>query len=765
MSKIKFNPNLFLGKQELDRMQEFLDQSSFREWLIRNSASFGIVDNNQVNTNFKVSPGNSPATITIDSNSMAIDKLGQLISHKPTVQRDISIPLPNEYYWVKISYNASPIENGTVSIDSNGNLTGVGTSFLKVLRGLPNFPSRVKFHGSSLNTGEYVVNDVINDNNVVLQGAFQTEANLQYSVWGTFTPGHIANSLDANPFQYDNVTITLVRESIAPIDPVTQAPVKIQDLEFFIARVRDVNGIVEIEDKRKLNIWKSFSHFISEDLPDIDNPLIGVESVKWNSQTSPKDKNQVTLAWTFRSDNWTINPTQNLITINGGLGGRYKSTNQFNDGDFDNWRIYNDQGEFFNITQSVKIGTQINLSVEALDPDKFTSNTYINITPNAEVIEIAVHPTNNDDNEEQLRQYKEFPINTVLGKMFVTVPVLNGTYPIYIQYRYKNNQNYTEWKELPSDLVNGYYNEDSFDNNGEIKPIGSRVRQTYTSNINVGFIPLIPHPNSYANVLQRIDLGDLLGVEYQTTDNANPTISLSVGLNRKVQIINFGTVFSTDHVVNLRTANGINGNQFFLFFEGAFDRDNFNLTVNQNYINPGSPGSVLYNFNLLDDYRAENKDLLLRCDFDGTNWIVHRITSGKTTRWFYVGDPDPKVSLGSSYASGVVDSSSEIRFRLTDWNTVQLEGRVELFSDLAPDTGVNTSFASLFTLPAQFAITSGYNTEQWVSATYRSNTTTGTVNPNFNGCGVQTFPSGSFRVAQARHFLKWVYFNTHYQID
>lgn len=244
MSNIRFSPDLFIGKQELDRFQTFMQEKL--SLMIKTSAnSWGILKNgsNVVGNNFLVQAGASSGTIKIAYESLAIDSNVNLI--KKRIEDNIAITNDSNWYWLMISYNTTNIEDGIVAIDVNGNLTGVGTKFTETLRGIPDFPSKIKFSGSSSNISEYEVVNVIDDTNAIIAGIFTAETGLNYKIVGTFTPGIVVDENKKYPFNYDSCQLNAVAE-----DAVDTPPSKISGLQFYIARVRNVSGTVTIQDKR-----------------------------------------------------------------------------------------------------------------------------------------------------------------------------------------------------------------------------------------------------------------------------------------------------------------------------------------------------------------------------------------------------------------------------------------------------------------------------------------------------------------------------------
>lgn len=247
MAYLKFTPDLFLGKQELNKFQNFiLDRQKL---LIKlEGKTWGIVKNgsNVAGNNFLVAVGTSAGTVKIANKSYAIDSDANIITKR--VEDNIAIPDNSVYYWMRISYQETTIEEGVVNIDGSGNLTGTSTKFTEVLRGLPDAPSKIKFSGSTLNLNEYEVVDVVSDTTVVLSGNFSAESNIRYMVVGTFTPGQSILEANKFPFVNDGCLLELVAETL-----VDTAPAKSPGMEtkqFYIARVRNVGGTVSVVDKR-----------------------------------------------------------------------------------------------------------------------------------------------------------------------------------------------------------------------------------------------------------------------------------------------------------------------------------------------------------------------------------------------------------------------------------------------------------------------------------------------------------------------------------
>jgi len=623
MAYLKFSENLFLGKQELQTFKEFVDNVGFRKFVLDNSESFGLVKNSYIDVDFdngKIEAGTNVGTIKIPF-VWAVDSMGNIINLESEID-NIAVPNDSTPYWVKIAHAYSSNENGSVSVDINGNLTGIGTSFLSKLRGQPNFPSKIKFTNGVSNTLEYTVLEVIDDNNAVLEGDFINESNLTYSVVGTFTPDAVPPVGDREIFQYDYFTYFLIQET-------SGEPSKSLD-EFWLARVTNNGGTLVIEDRRK-EIWKSRATEKIEFLDYENNKFLGVESVKWDDAFSTRDKNIVRVAWGLRTTNWTSSSSLRQITISNGDGGRIKRDNiidNFVNGDFNGWRLYFKNGNYSLITNSIIDSGAIKVTLDSLDNRDFNSGDELIIVPNVEEIQIKALRDGANFNTTLLD--KEFTFNIASGYADISLLVPASSYSYNLKYRYKNNAQYTEYKELVSDTV-GYYAESSFDSRGvlDINP-ANWVIKPYTSHISNGFIELIEASRSFNNIITSIDLGDLFGVERRTLSNTSSYLNLVVGQAKQYQFFEPNSInFSTNHVINLSNNNTRNGNQFMLHFSNQMNFSGFSLTITKDFDGVGLPpaNKILVSFTEFDRLMAQYGNFFVKCVYDGSQWIAFVIKS------------------------------------------------------------------------------------------------------------------------------------------
>lgn len=253
MSKINFNRNIFLEKEELVRFQKFVGVENIAtQVLIDNSIKWGIVrtsfDENYVD--FKIEAGSNSGTIKIANLSKAVTASKNLI--KQEAIDNIEVPDNGNWYWVKISHQFSPIEQGTCSINTSGQVTGNNTLFTEILRGQSTeVPVKIKFSKDGVvNDGIYEVVDLIDNTHITLiGGAFTTETDLQYFVVGSIPIGETVTAQhEQGIYQYDSCLIELIAQELEDTPPATNY---VEDEQFYLARVSRSGSSVTIQDKRE----------------------------------------------------------------------------------------------------------------------------------------------------------------------------------------------------------------------------------------------------------------------------------------------------------------------------------------------------------------------------------------------------------------------------------------------------------------------------------------------------------------------------------
>lgn len=651
MSYIKFSTNLFLEKIELQRFKKFLDDDGFRLMMLSNTIRFGLIDRqyflqNQLNVNTLLNDFDNGlitegASLSLDySDILAVNSAGNLVAFDAG---NIQVPADGLWYWVKIRHQYSSLEEGTVNIDTSGNLTGTNTKFLDVLRGQPNFPARIRFYNATNNVLEYDVLEVIDDTNAILENApFAAENNLHYIVVGTFTPGSVPLSTEKEIFQYDSCLMTLEQETT-----LNTRPNYIDGTEFFLARVKNNGSTLVIQDKR-IDIWKPKGDFRLADITIREAVTFGIEKIKYNDINSTLDKNVIYLSWVFRSTNYTVNSNLNILSIIGGNGGKYKSVNNFVNGDFDGYRAYTKDGKYAIVKHSVRVGNQINCYLDSLDIDSYSTDGGLTFTfeevvlaPNAEEIEVIISGTGTDDSGSLangdplvINTRKVFPINSGFGTLELFV-YDNPIAKYDISYRFKHVDIYSREFFPATGILQGYYyNETAFDPYGDFLPLvllnslSQNISQGYVTLYNDNHIQCLLHPSAYTNFF----VGDRVGVDEVVLSNAFPLITLLPGLNRQYQhysgtpISLTGDIFISLKKITSLNTNLKNGSYFYLHFEQPISFNTSNILIVQNYVDPTNY-SLLRKIDITDEEFVTTSDrgIFLRCSYNGTNWIINSV--------------------------------------------------------------------------------------------------------------------------------------------
>lgn len=269
MGKLNITENLFLEKAELLRMQDFQGRLGWQRAMKALVKQYGIV----------LSEENSFRVIVHPSLSQYI-KIYPGLAYTPDMEAiysgeeiDIFVgSAVDTIKWVVLSRAVSHTEEGTVAVATDGSLTGFNTKFTEVLRGQPNFPTKIRFTDSVANVHEYEVVRVISDTSAILSGTFTAESELKYSVVGTFTPGYVPSDEDKNLYHYDSCSIQVITSDAMPT---------VEPGQYVIARIDYSSvGQVTIYDLRAENAF-SDTPTINEDAESQGaNPCVSLLSVR-----------------------------------------------------------------------------------------------------------------------------------------------------------------------------------------------------------------------------------------------------------------------------------------------------------------------------------------------------------------------------------------------------------------------------------------------------------------------------------------------------
>lgn len=238
MSRLKFSSNLFLEVNELQRFNKFMEEDGWKRAMKAITKNFGIVENAS-NSYFKVTAKTGSNSVIVINAGLAFDSNMDAI----VMDEDLELSVANtgQNRWVVLSRSVTNKEKGTVNINSDGSISGIGTEFTKVLRGQPNFPVKVKFD-STQNTEEYEVVSVNSDTSALLSGSFVNENGVGYSVIGTFTPGFQPSEENRMIYEYDSYSISVVDSADKPI---------VSADEFILAMISfNESGAMSVSDER-----------------------------------------------------------------------------------------------------------------------------------------------------------------------------------------------------------------------------------------------------------------------------------------------------------------------------------------------------------------------------------------------------------------------------------------------------------------------------------------------------------------------------------
>lgn len=267
--KLNIQKNVFLESEEVNKLQNFF-LNSVPMFLFENSTEeYGIIANPSLSGNdFLIEAGTNVGTVKMNYESYAIDSQMRLMYGK--VFDNFPVPFKDQWYWLKLSYREYRLEEGTIDISDDGNVSGTNTKFKSLLRGqIYKQPTKIRIMSESSNgtvtssinnSGVYEVVSVSDDENMVLSGSFTAEDNMKYIVVGAYTLG---TTLDADQksglYIYDWAEYEMVTETVEDEAPTSPSGTKNEDY-FWLARVwwdADTD-IVTVQDKRDSDngYWK-----------------------------------------------------------------------------------------------------------------------------------------------------------------------------------------------------------------------------------------------------------------------------------------------------------------------------------------------------------------------------------------------------------------------------------------------------------------------------------------------------------------------------
>lgn len=428
MGKLKISSNLFLEVAELERFRKFIEDDGYKVFVKYLTKSFGIAQNSD-NTLFKVSvKSGSSDTITVNA-GVAFDSDLNIIFLKE--DKEIQVENTGVKKWVVLSYASTNDEEGTVSISNQGVLSGNGTKFTDVLRGQPNFPTKITFT-SSKNTTEYEVVEINSDTEAVLSGSFTAENDLKYQVVGTFTPGFQPDDDEKKIYEYDSCEIEVVESEDEPT---------LTDGQFLLASIDFSSDVMSVVDERSSYMFNS-ENVYANTTGIAENPFTALRSTTLKSDRIL----DIQFEWGYKVQHYEMLNTSlnNIFNILSGESKYIPSGTKIPDNVFASWRLVNRK----NMTYvTIDSNQDSNLYISKFNSELITNtdDDFVIIPPYQEIeIEAALSGTNYD--EDDTNYMFKFSIENLKSRFIIPLEYLDTL--VSLRYRMKSGTETTKFQNF-----------------------------------------------------------------------------------------------------------------------------------------------------------------------------------------------------------------------------------------------------------------------------------------------------------------------------
>lgn len=418
MSRLKLSPNLFMEVNELNRLIDFLDNNGYKLIIKQLVKEYGIAQNVD-NTMFKVSHKLGTDNVVTINSGIAIDSNINIINLERDM--DITVPYTTNKQWLAVSYATTNNEVGVVNISAQGNLSGNGTKFLSVLRGQPNFPTKVKFL-SDKNKEEYEVVDVTSDTEATISGVFVEEKDVKYQVIGTFTPGFQPNDEDKMIYEYDSCLIHLI-DSVEKPD--------VDENTFIIACVEFENGLNVVDERIEF-----FNTNVKNSDTIVNNPLVSLNRTKLLNERIL----DLQFEWGYQINKYEFINTSNsnIINIYDGSNNYISDTN-IPDGIFNGWKLLNRKNM---VSVNIDYNKANSLYLSGVSSTLITGERdNLIVIPNVKDIEVEVKLSGTNYDEDTPNYYFTFSILNYKSHFHIPVEYLDTF--IELKYRMIDNNDKT----------------------------------------------------------------------------------------------------------------------------------------------------------------------------------------------------------------------------------------------------------------------------------------------------------------------------------
>lgn len=428
MGKLKISSNLFLEVAELERFRKFIEDDGYKVFVKYLTKSFGIAQNSD-NTLFKVSvKSGSSDTITVNAGVAFDSDLNIIFLNE---DKEIQVENTGVKKWVVLSYASTNDEEGTVSISNQGVLSGNGTKFTDVLRGQPNFPTKITFT-SSKNTTEYEVVEINSDTEAVLSGSFTAENDLKYQVVGTFTPGFQPDDDEKKIYEYDSCEIEVVESEDEPT---------LTDGQFLLASIDFSSDVMSVVDERSSYMFNS-ENVYANTTGIAENPFTALRSTTLKSDRIL----DVQFEWGYKVQRYEMLNTSlnNIFNILSGESKYIPSGTKIPDNVFASWRLVNRK----NMTYvTIDSNQDSNLYISKFNSELITNtdDDFVIIPPYQEIeIEAALSGTNyNDDDTNYMFK---FSIENLKSRFIIPLEYLDTL--VSLRYRMKSGTETTKFQNF-----------------------------------------------------------------------------------------------------------------------------------------------------------------------------------------------------------------------------------------------------------------------------------------------------------------------------
>lgn len=404
-------------------MKQALQDNGYKQLVRYLTKSVGIAQDAE-NTLFKVAAQTDSNTVVIVNAGVAFDSNLDPIVMKENKVIEYSNWNNVDKHWLILRRAVNNDEEGTVSISASGVLTGIGTKFTEVLRGGPDFASKVKFT-SAANNGTYEVVEVTSDTSAVLSGSFAAQSGLNYQVVGTFTPGFQPDENDAKIYEYDGYEIE---------DVISEDQPDLGQDEFLLASIYwTAAGLIQVVDERTPYLF-NFSGTTDNDVDNVSSDdilsLTKTKLIKHSKQLEIRFEAGLTV----KQFKMVTTSTNNIFTIQS-FKCNFIGTEDIQDNIFKNWILFNRTNMQSVVIDSNEGGaltiSKYNSSL-MVDGDSALDNDFV-IIPNFKKVEIEVAVTGSNYEEDEPKYYHNYSLINPTNRF--VIPVEYGYNKVALKYR------------------------------------------------------------------------------------------------------------------------------------------------------------------------------------------------------------------------------------------------------------------------------------------------------------------------------------------